>query len=78
MKTSGMKKIFYTFATVALLFTACGDPSAEKDYDQSTTTGGGDPTQTPYHEKNDPVNNELDSANRGKVNKQPTGVNNPQ
>lgn len=73
-----MKKILLSLAVASTIFTACGDPSAEENYNNKATTTGADASQPEYNEQDDPAMKQLDSANRGKINNDPNGVNNPQ
>lgn len=74
-----MRKLFFLCAAIGLTIAACGgDPSTERNYNNKTSTTGDDPNQPEYNEQNDPVNMQTDSANRGKVNNDPNGVNTPQ
>jgi hypothetical protein len=71
-----MKKLFLLLAVASLGFAGCdGDPSTERDYNQSTTTGGDDPTKPEYDQKNDVLKDSINRSNSGTINNDPNGVN---
>ena len=88
-----MKKITYPLLVTAFVFCSCGDPSAERDYTKTSTSGGTETTPnsnavdeqqnqnqsstTGYDSQDDPAKNAIDTANRGEINKAPSGVNTP-
>jgi hypothetical protein len=71
-----MKKIFFIITITAAFMTACGDPSAEQDYDKTNSTSTtGNPSGQEYDQATDPLHDSINRANQGTINNDPNGVN---